>query len=236
MNNNITHVLRARRKLYRTGTSNQGLNKNTTFTYFTYGKRGKSISEQEYSRYQGSKVRTYKTTKPLKLLKLNTVAGVNYLRNKIAKDVTNTLNEQKKKKKKKDLKALKKSFPIQAKEGKKMVTRNSVIKYNNRVAGAMCRLGYDGYITKQMHGQNYSKFHPEIVLCKPAGKLKGAGSRPSTVPPKVGLHARAPSKRSPGTPKTSPIRRLGTPKTSPRTPRTPNASPRTPKTSRKLGF
>ena len=229
MNNNITHVLRARRKLYRTGTSNQGLNKNTTFTYFTYGKRGKSTSEQEYSRYQGSKVRTYKTTKPLKLLKLNTVAGVNYLRNKMAKDVTNTLNEQKKK----DLNALTKSFPIQAKEGKKMVTRNSVIKYNNRVAGAMCRLGYDGYITKQMNGQNYSKFHPEIVLCKPAGKLKGAGSRPSTVPPKVGLHARAPSKRSPGTPKTSPIRRLGTPNASPqKSPKTP----KTPKTSRQLGF
>ena len=226
MNNNITHVLRARRKLYRTGTSNQGLNKNTTFTYFTYGKRGKSISEQEYSRYQGSKVRTYKTTKPLKLLKLNTVAGVNYLRNKIAKDVPNAL------------KALKNSFPI---NGKKIVTRNSVKNSNNQVAGAMCRFaGYDGYITKRMKGKNFSTFHPEIVLCNPAGKLKGAGSRSSTVPPKVGLHARAPSKRSPGTPKTSPIRRLGTPKTSPRTPRTPNrktpnASPRTPpRTSRQL--
>ena len=223
MNNNITHVLRARRKLYRTGTSNQGLNKNTTFTYFTYGKRGKSISEQEYSRYQGSKVRTYKTTKPLKLLKLNTVAGVNYLRNKMAKDVTKALNS---------------SFSV---SDKKIVTRNSVKNSNNQVAGAMCRFaGYDGYITKRMKGKNFSTFHPEIVLCNPAGKLKGAGSRSSTVPPKVGLHARAPSKRSPGTPKTSPIRRLGTPKTSPRTPRTPNrktpnASPRTPpRTSRQL--
>jgi len=153
----------------------------------------------------------------------------------MAKGVTNTLNEQNEKEN--DLNALKKSFPIQTKEGKKMVTRNSVIKSNNRVAGAMCRLGYDGYITKEMKGHNVNTFHPEIVLCKPAGKLKGAGSRSSTVPPKVGLHARAPSKRSPGTPKTSPIRRLGTPKTSPiRRLGTPKTSPKTPKTSRKLGF
>ena len=226
MNSNITHVFGKGQKLYRTGKTNQGTNNKTKFTYFTYdlpNENGRHISEQEYSRSEGSRVRTYKTTKPLKLLKLNTVAGVNYLRNKMAKDVTNVLNKQKKG----ESKALSSSFSV---NDKNIVTRHSKQNCNNQVAGAMCRLaGYDGYITKRMKGKNVSTFHPEIVLCKPADKLKVIdNSRTEQAP-------RAPPKRrptrGPETPKTSPIRRLGTPKTSPKT---PNASPKTPR--RSLGF
>ena len=92
MSSNITHIFNKGQKLYRTGAINQGTNPSTIFTYFTYGNKGKNTSEQEYSRYNGARVRTYETTRSLKLLRLNTVAGVNYLRNKMAKDVTKALN------------------------------------------------------------------------------------------------------------------------------------------------
>jgi hypothetical protein len=150
----------------------------------------------------------------------------------MAKDVTNALNS---------------SFSV---SDKKIVTRNSVKKYNNQVAGAMCRLaGYDGYITKEMKGHNVNTFHPEIVLCNPAIKLKLTDNRqsrkPSVAPTKrptkrrFGTPKTSP-KTSPirrlGTPKTSPIRRLGTPKTSPRTPRTSRPTTGTPPPVRRLGF
>ena len=142
-------------------------------SYFIFGNQNVAVktASEQYATGFLNKVWQYKTNRNLKLVKLDNANSVKFLKN-LVKNNTNLLG----------------SFNRSFKVSNGNVFRHSNKNDDEAVAKFLCTLGYDGYITNAMrkNKNNNSKFHPEIVLCKPKDKVKVT----NTFTPFVGAVAR----------------------------------------------
>ena len=102
---------------------------------------------------------------------------------------------------KKVIQAIEESFPIE--NGKNLVMRNSETDSDAIVSSFICSLGeFDGYEANEMSKKGGGKFHREIMICNPHGKLELIESKPIVAPPPMkGKHG----KKRPLTPQTPPV-------------------------------
>ena len=184
--NAYTKYINNKTELYRTDTINKLASTNKPREmFFTYGSNGAAKSMTEYSGAESSKLYTYKPMRRLKLINLKNVNGRQHL---IQETTNNNLK-----------KSIEQSFPLAENKMENgqirhIVIRNSQGNSNRNVVQAVCNAGYDGYIANAFDLNNKigsNKFHQEIAICAPHGKIKYNSYKPSGVAPS------APPKRKP---------------------------------------
>lgn len=164
--------------LYRADTTNGNFSLDPPFSYFIYGKDAEQKVKDLYGINASRNLHKYETIRPLKLLDMSDVDTIQYLHSQAT-----TVEEHT---------ALNESFQLNS--NKKGVMRNSETDRDAIVSKLICRLGeYDGYQAPEMKKRGNGKFHQEIMICKPSGKLKLLKSEPISAPPKmVGKYGKKP--------------------------------------------
>lgn len=153
--NNLT-TINKNFTLIRADSTNGSLS-NKNHTYFMYDTNATELVTNQYTKYEGNKIHTYKTTAPLKLLNVSNPNTIKFL-------LSQTQNEN-------TLKSIQKSFRLR--ENNKKIVRSSKVGYDIKVSKFICSLGYDGYYASKLPQKYGTKlFHQEIMLCNPKDKLR----------------------------------------------------------------
>jgi len=175
--------------LFRADITNGKFERNPKFTYFIFGENAEQKVIDEYGKNSTRTLHKYETINPLNLLDMTKVSSINYLKGQ-AYD------------KREIIKAIEESFPIDHKRNN-LVMRNSETDRDAIVSSFICSLGeFDGYETEEMSKTGGGKFHREIMICNPRGKLKLIESKPIVAPlPMKGKHG----KKRPLTPPVVPL-------------------------------
>ena len=128
------------------------------YSYFVFGDDAINIVTKQYAKYEGNKIHEYKTSRPLALLDMSDPNVIDFIMRRGNDAVKNSIQR---------------TFMI--KNGK--VVRNSNLTNDLAVSRFICTKfkTIDGYYAPPLIKSNETRFHQEIMLCKPIDKVTHIG-------------------------------------------------------------